>query len=122
MAISSPSTQLAASDLIKSPAAVIQVGDTSLDTLTRAVSHNGRQVKLTPICFRILWHLMAAKRVVAFEALVRLVWGHTRSFDSQKLTLRVHIRSLRKALGSSDHEGPIYTIRGLGYVFRASKE
>ncbi len=75
----------------------------------------GKEVRLTPIEFKILWMLCEADgRVVSSEELFEKVWGE-KYLDSNN-TVMVHIRRLREKL----HEKPrdpkfIKTVWGVGY-------
>lgn len=78
----------------------------------RAVSIDGREIKLTMREFDLLEYLMRKPGVVfSREALLQSVWGW--DFDGGSRTVDVHVQTLRQKLG--DHADRIETVRGVGY-------
>jgi two-component system KDP operon response regulator KdpE len=83
------------------------------------VTVDGEPVKLTPVEYKLLYHLVRnAGHVLRHETLLAKVWG--REYVDEVDYLRVYIRRLRRKL-EPDPERPrhILTERGLGYRFRA---
>lgn len=83
---------------------------------------NHQSVYLTPIEFRLLYHLAKNKgRIVARQALEGLVWGG----EGQSYTdsLRKYIHRLRQKLGDGNRETPhIVTVPRVGYKLVDSPE
>lgn len=75
----------------------------------------GKEVRLTPIEFKILWMLCEADgRVVSSEELFEKVWGE-KYLDSNN-TVMVHIRRLREKLQEKPRDPKfIKTVWGVGY-------
>jgi DNA-binding response OmpR family regulator len=95
----------------------LQAGGFDLDVHSFEVRKDGRQIRLTPLEFRIL-HILAANkgRVVPYERLIEFAWGHEGGSPSH---LKIRICSIRKKLGLpvSDDAG-IKAIVGTGYTLR----
>ncbi len=95
-------------------------GDLSVDFASRQVRLRGEVVPLTPIEYKLLYHLVRnAGRVLPHETLLAKVWG--REYTEEIDYLRVYVRRLRRKL-ERDPEQPehILTERGIGYRFRPS--
>ncbi|MGI5836752.1 MAG: response regulator transcription factor [Chloroflexota bacterium] len=93
-------------------------GDLSVDFAARQVRLRGNIVPLTPIEYKLLYHLVRnAGRLLPHETLLAKVWG--REYLDEIDYLRVYIRRLRRKL-EDDPEQPRYilTERGVGYRFR----
>ncbi|WP_020394499.1 response regulator transcription factor [Thiolinea disciformis] len=90
----------------------LQWGDLVLDTGTQQVWREGREVILSPTCFKILRILMReSPQVVSREQLHNELWGSdTPDTDS----LRSHIYNLRKALDQPFQAELIQTVKGVG--------
>lgn len=96
----------------------VVVGDVELDLATRGVKRNGRQIRLGPTEFRLLFALMEQPgRVVTRAELLRAVWG--RSADVDLRTVDAHISRLRRAMVRGKERDLIETFRGVGYLFAA---
>ncbi len=99
-------------------AAVIQVGDVSLDPDEHRVSLRGEDLTLPLKEFELLHLLLAnAGRVLPRETLIDRVWGNDYVGDTK--TLDVHVKRLRGKI-EPDPATPtrIVTIRGLGYKYQ----
>ncbi len=101
------------------------VRDVELDTMTRTVKCDGKDVELTAIEFSLLEELLrSAGQVVTRRELSSKVLG--RGLSPYDRSIDVHVSSLRKKLGH-EVEGVerIKTIRGVGYLYagpRGSEE
>ncbi|MHB8544233.1 MAG: response regulator transcription factor [Leptospirales bacterium] len=96
------------------PKARFDYGMIVVDTLRYETWVEGREVRLTPIEFRILVYLVSREGVaIGREELMKVLWGE--EWDVDEHNLNVHIWSLRKKLGGP---GFIETLRGTGYRFR----
>jgi len=93
------------------------VGDLEVDSGTRAVQINGKELDLTSVEFNLLEVLAAAAgRVVSREKLARQCLG--RSLTSFDRSLDVHVSRLRKKLGHApDGVERIKTVRNVGYLY-----
>ncbi len=91
-----------------------QVGDVSVDFLTRKVTRAGKKVDLQTREFRLLEYLLQHKnQIVTRTMLLEAVWEY--HFDPQTNVIDVHISRLRKKL--DDTNGTlIKTVRGAGYI------
>lgn len=89
----------------------LELGEISLDPVTRRVSVAGEPLELTATEFDLLAHLMANPgRVFSREQLLAEVWGYAAVVGTR--TVDVHVAQVRGKLG--DHS-PIRTVRGVGY-------
>ncbi len=101
------------------PETPLSAGDIQLFPSAHRVEAHGRPVTLTVKEFALLQALMENRgRVLSRDQLLADVWdihfaGGTRTVDAHVKTLR---QKLADAYPGSD--GPIGTVRGLGYVFR----
>lgn len=95
----------------------LKVGALELDAKRRTVHHDGRAIKLTPIEYSLLRHMMArAGEVVSVEQLIEAGWGHDRSAGSANL-IRWHISNLRRKLELDPlHPRILCTQSHFGYV------
>ncbi len=95
-------------------------GDLSIDFAEQEVRLRGEALDLTPIEYKLLYHLVRnAGHVLRHETLLGKVWG--REYAEEIDYLRVYVRRLRRKL-EDDPDQPRYilTERGLGYRFRGS--
>lgn len=97
----------------------LTLGDLEIDLLGREVRRAGRRIDLTDREFRILDHLVRnAGRVVTRSMLLESVWDY--QFDPQTNIVDQHVSRLRQKI-DRDFDAPlIHTVRGVGYVARAS--
>lgn len=94
----------------------IEIGGLLLDPTTHRVTGNGVHIPLGPTEFKLLHFFMTnPERVHSRTQLLDKVWGD-RVFVEDR-TVDVHIRRLRNALVSSNHQDLIQTVRGAGYRF-----
>ncbi|HEY7483149.1 MAG TPA: response regulator [Streptosporangiaceae bacterium] len=101
-------------------AAVIDVGDFTVDLAAKKVMRGGADVRLTPT----EWHLLEvlirnAGRLVSQQQLLREVWGP--SYESETNYLRVYLAQLRRKL-EPDPAHPVHLITepGMGYRFEGT--
>jgi len=92
-----------------------EAGNFQMDYGTRRVTVGGKQVRLTPIEYGLLYHLTRnAGRVLPHRTLLAKVWG--REYTSELDYLKVYIRRLRHKLGEEmDATISIESERGVGY-------
>jgi two-component system, OmpR family, KDP operon response regulator KdpE len=75
----------------------IRVGGLLVDRARHRVTLDGRELKLTPIEFKLLTVLATnAGRVLTHQQILAAVWGQTH--EGQTHTLRVHMADLRRKL------------------------
>lgn len=99
------------------PTVVVRCDPLEMNRVRREVSCQGKRMALTQIEYRILEELMLnADRKVASQALLRAVWGESKTRNSN--VLAVHIRNLRKKLEQKGCGGCLETVYGEGYVLR----
>jgi two-component system KDP operon response regulator KdpE len=91
-------------------------GDLAVHFQNQAVTVAGEPVKLTPVEYRLLYHLVRnAGRLMPHQALLDRVWGD--GYGATTHHLKVFVSRLRSKLERP--EGPHYieTERGVGYRF-----
>jgi two-component system phosphate regulon response regulator PhoB len=92
----------------------VRRGDILIDRVAHRVKRSGQEIHLGPTEFRLLDYLMQHPgRVFSREQLLDAVWGSDVYVEAR--TVDVHIGRLRKALGVSDNDDPIRTVRSAGY-------
>ena len=92
------------------------LGDIDLDRDNRRVRRSGREVRLSPLEFRLLEYFMEKPgRVLTRAQLVHSLWGVSAEVDER--TVDVHVGRLRNALIQTSEKDPIRTVRGVGYSF-----
>jgi DNA-binding response OmpR family regulator len=90
-------------------------GDLSIDFQTHEVMLRGERVKLTPVEYKLLYHLARTPgRLISHRRLIELVWGISR--PSALGRLHVYVKRLRDKL-APDRAPFIENERGLGYRF-----
>lgn len=95
----------------------IQIGDLSIDIVTRHVQRSGQRIDLSAREFSLLEYLARhAGQVVSRTMLLEKVWDINR--DPQTNVVDVHINRLRKKVDHGFSKALIHTIRGVGYVMR----
>jgi two-component system OmpR family response regulator len=97
----------------------LHVGDLSMDLLTREIERAGKKIDLQPREFALLEYLMrSAGRVVSKTMILEHVWDY--NFDPQTNVVDVLVCRLRDKVDRDFREKMIHTIRGVGYVLKAS--
>lgn len=107
----------------RQPAAllVLQVGDLTLDPITRVVKRAERRVDLTQKEFALLDYLMRhAGQVVTRTMIAEHVWG----FNWDRLTnvIDVYVNHLRRKIEGPGEPRLIHAVRGAGYSIREPNE
>ena len=101
-------------------AAVIQLGDITINLARREARATNRDVRFTPLEYRVIESLARqAGMIVTSSQLIREVWGPDRQDDTQ--SLRACLKHLRQKI-EPDPARPqfIITETGLGYRLRTS--
>jgi two-component system copper resistance phosphate regulon response regulator CusR len=97
----------------------LRVFDLELDMLKRRASRAGEILNLSPQEFVLLEYLCRhAGRVVTRSMLLAEVWGMRIQPDTN--VVDVHIYRLRGKIDTDGREPLIQTLRGIGYVLKAS--
>lgn len=97
----------------------LEVGDLTLDLLTREARRAGQRIELQPREFSLLEYLMRhAGRVVTKTMILEHVYDY--SFDPQTNVVDVLVSRLRQKLDRDFPTRMLHTIRGVGYVLRTA--
>jgi DNA-binding response OmpR family regulator len=100
-------------------AAPLVVGDLMLNPDTHEVTRGEREIDLTQREFELLEYLMRNERIViSRQRLLDEVWGYDPF--SVTNTIEVFVSNLRRKLEAAGEPRLLHTIRGAGYVLRAS--
>lgn len=95
---------------------ILTGGGIELDVRARRVHRDGVSLKLGMLDFNLLQFFMErAGKVLRRDELIAGGWPSNTFVDDRTVDVRIGL--LRRALGSVDAEGPIRTVRGVGYVF-----
>jgi two-component system OmpR family response regulator len=98
---------------------VLNAGDLSMDLLTREVARTGTIIELQPHEFALLEYLMRnVGRVVSKTMILEHVWDY--NFDPQTNVVDVLVCRLRNKVDRDFDVKMIHTLRGVGYVLKAS--
>jgi two-component system, OmpR family, response regulator len=98
---------------------VLRVGDLELDIATREVRRAGEKIELTPKEYTVLEYLMRhAGRVMSRTLITEYAWDY--HFDPGTNIVDVVINRLRKKVDSGHQQKLVHTVRGVGYVVRAT--
>lgn len=98
---------------------VLSVSDLTLDRLKRVVKRGDTMVDLQPREFRLLEELMLnAGRVITRTMLLERVWDF--HFDPGTNIVETHISRIRSKIDRGGDPALIHTVRGAGYVIRAT--
>jgi two-component system, OmpR family, response regulator len=101
------------------PTVNIEVGPLTLDLATRRVTSSDVDIDLTPTEFSILEMLMRhTGQVVTRTMLCESLWES--DWEGTTNVIEVHINRLRTKLQRGTKEPLIHTVRGRGYVLRAT--
>ena len=92
----------------------MQVGDLTLDLLSRTARRSGREIELGNKEFQLLEYLMRhAGQVVTRTMLIEAIWDY--NFNPGTNVIDVHISRLRAKIDAEGETGMISTVRGAGY-------
>ena len=98
---------------------ILQLADLSLDPTRREVRRGSRIVDLTKTEFDLLQVLLEQTGIVlSREYLYEHSWGF--DFETNSKSLDVYIGYLRRKIEQDDETKLLHTVRGVGYVVRAS--
>lgn len=101
------------SEMMLSP--VIKILDLELNTVSKRVKRSDREIKLTPLEYKLLELLLSHPGKV-FERIeiAEKIWGTT--FNTGTNFINVHINSLRNKIDKNYPNKLIQTVKGIGYV------
>jgi two-component system, OmpR family, response regulator len=101
------------------PSSTLSVGPLTLDLATRRVTRGGGEITLTPTEFSLLELLMRyAGQVVTRKMLCEHLWEA--DWEGVTNVVEVHVNRLRGKIDKGFDEPLIQTIRGRGYLLKAS--
>lgn len=101
------------------PASTLKAGPLTLDLTNRRVTRAGSEIILTPTEFSLLEFLMRyAGQVVTRKMLCEHLWES--DWEGVTNVVEVHINRLRGKIDRGYDEPLIQTVRGRGYVLRAT--
>jgi len=100
----------------------LKIGRIAVNLRTRRVTVDGREVRLTPVQYRLLCVLAGEPgRVFSRDVLVDLALGP--HYDGLDRTIDAHIKNLRKRVGPSNGKATyIQTVHGVGYRMGVESE
>jgi heavy metal response regulator len=95
---------------------IIQIGDLSLNTITREVIRAGQDIQLSAKEFALLeYFILNENKVLNRQMISEHVWDM--NFDPQSNVIDSFIRFLRQKIDKGFDKQLIHTIRGVGYKF-----
>ncbi len=95
----------------------LEVGDVTMNLISREVVRGGKKIDLQPLEFSLLEYLMRnAGRVVSKTMIMEHVWDYY--FDPQTNVVESRIYRLREKIDRDFSSKRIHTVRGVGYVFK----
>jgi DNA-binding response OmpR family regulator len=95
------------------PAGQVKTTDMVLDMQAHEVTRNGKNVRLTPLEFKILYILASNEgRVVSSQRLIEYAWGYDGGDPS---LLKTHVCHIRQKLGFKDVGPNIESVPWVGY-------
>jgi len=99
----------------------LQVGDLSMDLVSRKVTRGDMEIDLMPREFALLEFLMRNEgNVLPKTVIMEHVWDY--HFDPQTNVVDVLVSRLRSKIDKDFKQKMIHTIRGVGYVLKAPEE
>jgi len=100
---------------------VLKAIDLEVDTITKKVRRNEKDINLTATEYKILELLLSNKGKVFDRILIaEKIWGF--SFNSGTNVIDVHINSLRKKIDKDSPHKLIHTKKGFGYLLSEEPE
>jgi two-component system OmpR family response regulator len=97
----------------------LSLGDLSLDLLSRRAERNGKAIDLRPREYELLEYLLRNQgRVLTKTMILSHVWGY--NFDPGTNVVDVLVSRLREKIDRDFEPKLLQTVRGVGYVLKAS--
>ncbi|ULT56405.1 response regulator transcription factor [Neobacillus drentensis] len=101
----------------KQESPLLTVEDLIINTDTREVERNGKEISLTPKEYDFLVYLVMNKnKVVTRESIIINVWGY--EFEGETNVIDVFITHLRKKMDEGFSSHLITTVRGIGFTIK----
>ncbi|SEG83403.1 two-component system, OmpR family, response regulator [Actinacidiphila yanglinensis] len=101
-------------------AALLVVGDLTIDEDAREVTRGGEAIDLSPTEFELLRYLMRnPRRVLSKAQILDQVWSY--DFGGQAHVVELYISYLRRKIDAG-RPAMIHTVRGAGYVLKAAPQ
>lgn len=101
--------------------ATLQIGPLEINLQARSVKVNGQPVTMTTKEFDLLYYLATNEHIVLTrQQILDHVWEY--DYESYSNLIDVYIKDLRKKVDIDPERKLIHTVRGVGYVFKASEE
>ncbi len=98
---------------------IVEFMNLSIDTQTRDVKRGTNNITLSPKEYDLLLFFMNhPKHVLSRERILENIWGW--NFEGEDNVLEVYIHSLREKLEVNNMSRLLQTVRGVGYVLKAS--
>lgn len=98
----------------------LEMGDLSMNLITREVVRRGRRIDLQPLEFSLLEYLLRnAGKVVSKTMIMEHVWDY--HFDPQTNVVESRIYHLREKIDKGFETKLIHTVRGVGYVLKTTE-
>ena len=98
---------------------VVRVADLELDSNTKSVVRDGREINLTPREFELLEALVRNKgRTLTREVILTNIWGADENTEN---AVNFHVTSLRRKIDSWHPVKLIHTVHGFGYTLKAGE-
>ncbi len=99
---------------------VLSFADLTMNVTTREVLRGTRTIELTRTEFTLLeMFLRRPRRVLDRSFILEEVWGY--DFPTTANSLEVYVGYLRRKTEAADEPRLIHTVRGIGYVLRATE-
>ncbi|MFC7503188.1 response regulator transcription factor [Nocardioides sp. CPCC 206347] len=99
---------------------VLSFADLTMNVTTREVLRGTRHIELTRTEFTLLeMFLRRPRRVLDRSFILEEVWGY--DFPTTANSLEVYVGYLRRKTEAADEARLIHTVRGIGYVLRATE-
>ncbi|MEX2504209.1 MAG: response regulator transcription factor [Egicoccus sp.] len=101
----------------------VEAGELYIDLSARRVKASGKDVRLTPLQWKLLEVLVANDgKLLTYRDIISAVWSDKHG-DEARDSLRVHLRALRQKLGD-DASAPRYIVTesGVGYRWVGTDE
>ena len=97
---------------------LLKVGDLAIDTRTRRVSRNAKEIQLTTKEYTLLAYLARRQGEIVTRAdISEHVWDE--SFDPASNVIDVYVQRIRRKIDDGHSQKLIHTRRGAGYVLTA---
>jgi two-component system copper resistance phosphate regulon response regulator CusR len=101
------------------PGDKLRLADLEMDTASRRIIRDGKELMLTAREFDLLEYLLRQQgRVVSREMLARDIWKETTRYTPLDNVIDVHITHLRRKLDEPFRKKLLHTVRGVGFVLR----